>query len=89
VRAVAPVRDADGKVVALVSDGITTEAIHAQLLRQLPLLLTVLVSLLAVTLAGAVLVSRRLRRQTRGPDADAIARMFASTRRSCAPSARG
>ena len=78
VRAVAPARDAGGKVVALVSDGITTEAIHAQLLRQLPLLLTALVSLLAVALAGAVLVSRRLRRQTRGLDADAIARMFAS-----------
>ncbi|MDX6257743.1 MAG: two-component system, CitB family, sensor kinase [Frankiales bacterium] len=78
VRAVAPVRNADGKVVALVSDGITTEAIHAQLWRQLPILLTALGLLLAVAMAGAVLVSRRLRRQTRGLDADTIAKMVAS-----------
>jgi two-component system CitB family sensor kinase len=78
VRAVAPVRAPDGRVVALVSDGITTEALHAQLLRQLPLVLTALALLLAVALAGAALVSRRLRRQTRGLGADAIARMYAS-----------
>jgi two-component system, CitB family, sensor kinase len=78
VRAVAPVRNSAGRIVALVSDGITTEAIHAQLQRQLPLLLAALVLLLAVAIAGALLVSRRLRRQTRGLDADTIAKMFAS-----------
>jgi sensor histidine kinase regulating citrate/malate metabolism len=78
VRAVAPVRAADGTIVALVSDGITTQALHAQLFRQLPLLLVALGLLLAVALAGAVLVSRRLRRQTRGLDAEALARMLAS-----------
>jgi two-component system CitB family sensor kinase len=78
VRAVAPVRNADGKIVALVSDGITTEAIRARLFRQLPLLVAALVLLLASALAGAALVSRRLRRQTRGLDAEALARMFAS-----------
>jgi two-component system CitB family sensor kinase len=78
VRAVAPVRDASGSIVALVADGITTEAIQAQLEHQLPLLITVLVLLLAVALAGALLVSRRVRRQTRGVDAPTLARMFAS-----------
>jgi two-component system CitB family sensor kinase len=78
VRAVAPVRNAAGAIVALVSDGITTEAIRAQLQRQLPFLITALVLLLAVALSGAMLVSRRLRRQTRGIDADTLARMFAS-----------
>jgi two-component system CitB family sensor kinase len=40
--------------------------------------LTGLVLLFAVALAGALLVSRRLRRQTRGLDADTIGRMYAS-----------
>jgi two-component system CitB family sensor kinase len=78
VRAVAPVRDGRGRIVALVSDGITLEALHAQLQRQLPFLLIALLLLLAVALAGAALVSRRLRRQTRGYDAEALANMFAS-----------
>lgn len=78
VRAVAPVRDARGRVVALVSDGITTEALHEQLLRQLPFLIVASVVLLAVALLGAGLVSRRLRRQTRGADAQTLAELFAS-----------
>ena len=78
VRAVAPVRDARGRVVALVSDGITLEALHERVQRQLPFILGALAVLLAVALAGAVLVSRRLRRQTRGYDAETLVNMFAS-----------
>jgi two-component system CitB family sensor kinase len=78
VRAVAPVQDRTGRIVALVSDGITLEALHAQVQRQLPLILAALVLLFAVALAGAALVSRRLRRQTRGYDAETLANMFAS-----------
>jgi two-component system, CitB family, sensor kinase len=78
VRAVAPVRDARGRIVALVSDGITLEALHERLQRQLPFMLGALALLLAVALAGAALVSRRLRRQTRGYDAETLANMFAS-----------
>jgi two-component system CitB family sensor kinase len=78
VRAVAPVRAPSGRIVALVAVGVTTQAIRQQLLRQLPFLLTGLVLLFAVALAGALLVSRRLRRQTRGLDADTIGRMYAS-----------
>ena len=78
VRAVAPVVDGSGRIVALVSDGITLEALDAQVQRQLPFILTALVLLLAVALAGAALVSRRLRRQTRGYDAETLANVFAS-----------
>jgi len=78
IRAVAPVRDSAGRIVALVSVGITTEAIRAQLWQQLPAFVGALVLLLAVALAGASLVSRRLRRQTHGADADTLAKMFAA-----------
>ena len=78
VRAVAPVRDPAGRIVALVAVGITTESIHEQLLRQLPFMLATLALLLAVALLGSVLVGRRLRRQTRGADAETLASLFAS-----------
>src|SRR4051794_26368532 len=78
VRAVAPVRDGTGRIVALVAVGISTESIHEQLLRQLPFMLGALALLLAVALLGSVLVGRRLRRQTRGADADTLAQLFAS-----------
>jgi two-component system CitB family sensor kinase len=61
-----------------VSVGITTEALHEQLLRQLPFLIVVVVLLFVVALVGAGLVSRRLRRQTRGADAQTLAQLFAS-----------
>src|SRR4051794_2563759 len=78
VRAVAPVRDGTGRIVALVAVGISTESIHEQLLRQLPFMLAALALLLAIALLGSVLVGRRLRRQTRGADADTLAQVFAS-----------
>ena len=78
VRAVAPVRDASGRIVALVAVGVTTKAIRSELMRRLPFLLAGLALLLAVALAGALLVSRRLRRQTRGLDSDSISRMYSS-----------
>jgi len=78
VRAVAPVRGAGGRIVALVAVGITTESIHEQLLRQLPFMIAALLLLLVVALLGSVLVSRRLRHQTRGADAQTLAQLFAS-----------
>lgn len=75
VRATGPVVDADGEVVALVSAGITLDAIGADFARSLPGVLgTGLVTLLAGTV-GSWLISRRLRRQTRGLGAPALARM--------------
>lgn len=65
VRAVVPVRDGD-RVVALVSVGITLDAIAGQVRdRLVPLVLVALVTL-AVGMTGAYLVSRRLNRQTHG-----------------------
>lgn len=65
VRAVVPVRDGD-RVVALVSVGITLDAIAGQVRdRLVPLVLVALV-VLAVGMAGNYLVSRRLDRQTHG-----------------------
>lgn len=76
VRAVVPVLGADGQVVALVSIGVTTEAIQDQLLHRVPLLLGTLAVLIAVALTGALLVSRRLRRQTRGLDSASLSQMY-------------
>jgi two-component system, CitB family, sensor kinase len=78
VRAVTPVFGADGEVVALVSVGITTERIGAELARRLPLLLAAGGLALLVALAGALLVSRRLRRQTAGLAPDEVRRMYES-----------
>jgi sensor histidine kinase regulating citrate/malate metabolism len=76
VRAVAPIFGPDGRVVALVSVGITTEAISRELGRQLSALLVLLLLVFVVAFAGAMLVSRRLRRQTHGLGAAEITRMY-------------
>ncbi len=78
VRAVAPIRNAAGTVVALVSVGVTTDAIHTQFVAQLPVLLIGLLVALLTALVGATLVSRRLRRQTSGLDAKGLEELYAS-----------
>jgi two-component system, CitB family, sensor kinase len=78
IRAVAPVRNQAGVTVALVAVGVTTQAIHTQLMEQLPFLIGGFVLLLLIAWAGAALVSRRLRRQTSGLDRDALAQLYAS-----------
>lgn len=65
VRSVAPVIT-DGRVTALVSAGITTASVQRSLWPSLPPILLAGLAALAVGAAGALLVSRRLRRQTRG-----------------------
>ncbi|MDX3537008.1 SpoIIE family protein phosphatase [Streptomyces sp. MB09-01] len=66
VRAVVPVRNAEGVVVGLVGTGIEVENVSMVVEGQLPLLLGAAAGGLALGTAGAALVSRRLRRQTRG-----------------------
>lgn len=78
VRSVAPIRDATGTIVALVSVGVTVDAIHTQFVAQLPFLLIGLMVLLLTALAGAMLVSRRLRRQTSGLDPKGLEELYAS-----------
>ena len=75
VRATGPVRDRDGDVVALVSAGITLDAIGADFARSLPGVLGAGLVALAAGTGGSWLISRRLRRQTRGLGAPALARM--------------
>ena len=78
VRAVSPIRDAAGTVVALVSVGVTTDAIHTQFLAQLPVLVVGLAVALIASMLGAALVSRRLRRQTSGLDPKGLEELYAS-----------
>ncbi|MDH2424402.1 sensor histidine kinase [Sphaerisporangium sp. TRM90804] len=76
VRAVTPVRDAGGRVRALVSAGITIEKISAQLReRVVGAVLTGALGLSAGT-AGTYLVSARLRRQTHGMRSAELSRMY-------------
>ncbi|WP_089103533.1 SpoIIE family protein phosphatase [Streptomyces hyaluromycini] len=76
VQAVVPVRDANGKVVGLVSAGITTAHVGGRADQQLPLLLTAAAAALALATAGTALVSRRLLRQTHGLGPDEMTRMY-------------
>ncbi|MFJ3582660.1 SpoIIE family protein phosphatase [Streptomyces sp. NPDC090127] len=66
VRAVVPVRADDGAVVGLVSTGIEVENVGNAVEGQLPLLLGTAGGALLLSVGGAALVSRRLRRQTHG-----------------------
>jgi two-component system, CitB family, sensor kinase len=75
MRAVVPVYD-DDEVVALVAVGITLEQIQDALEDRLPPIAAAAAGLLALGLAGAVLVSRRLRRQTHGLGEEEITRMY-------------
>ncbi|MFJ3880428.1 SpoIIE family protein phosphatase [Streptomyces sp. NPDC090077] len=75
VRAVVPVRDARGTVVGLVATGIEVENVGDAVEGQLPLLLGSAAAALLLGTGGAALVSRRLRRQTRGLGAVEMARM--------------
>lgn len=74
-RAVAPVLD-EGRVVALVSVGITLERIDQQLRDDLPPILLAALGAVLVGGLGAWLISRRLRRQTHGMGAREITRMY-------------
>jgi sensor histidine kinase regulating citrate/malate metabolism len=75
MRAVVPVLD-HGRVVALVSVGITVTKIDRQLRQDLWLVLLAAIAVLAAGLTGAWLVSRRLLRQTHGMGEREITRMY-------------
>ncbi|MGZ4464124.1 MAG: PAS domain-containing protein, partial [Nocardioides sp.] len=76
MRAVVPVRDAAGKVVALVSVGITIQRIDRGLRDDVLLVGLAALAVLAVGLAGTWLVARRLRRATHGMGEQEITRMY-------------
>ncbi|MFI7587939.1 ATP-binding protein [Spongisporangium articulatum] len=75
VRAVVPVRDG-GRVVALVSVGVTTRAVGREVRREVPALLAAGGLTLVVAGAGVWLLSRRLRRQTHGMSPPELTRLF-------------
>ncbi|WP_024802153.1 sensor histidine kinase [Nocardia sp. BMG51109] len=65
IRAVTPVYD-DGRIVALVSAGVTRDRIADQVRRQLPLILGSAGAGLLLAVLGSALLRRRLLRQTHG-----------------------
>ncbi|MFJ3714598.1 SpoIIE family protein phosphatase [Streptomyces sp. NPDC090057] len=76
VQVVVPVKDKSGKVVGLVSAGITTAHVGGTADQQLPLLLAAAAAALALATAGTALVSRRLLRQTHGLGPYEMTRMY-------------
>ncbi|MEV8566178.1 SpoIIE family protein phosphatase [Streptomyces sp. NPDC051322] len=76
VQAVVPVFGRDGKVVGMVSAGITIERVSGVVTGQLPLLFGSAGGILLVTTGGTALVSRRLRRQTHGLGPTEMTRMY-------------
>ncbi|MFJ3492356.1 SpoIIE family protein phosphatase [Streptomyces sp. NPDC086091] len=76
VQAVVPVKAPDGRIVGLVSAGITTERVGGNADRQLPLVLITAAVGLVLATGGTALVSRRLLRQTHGLGPREMTRMY-------------
>ena len=75
VRAVVPVLDDDGEVVALVAAGVTVDSVSAALGQRLPLLVGGALATVALGALAAWLLSRHLRRVTRGLGAEELGRV--------------
>ncbi|MGI5380467.1 SpoIIE family protein phosphatase [Streptomyces sp. CA-251387] len=71
-----PVIDTDGKVIGLVSVGITIESVNEVVKRQLPMVVGAAAGVLALAAGGSALISRRLRRQTHGLGPAEMTRMY-------------
>ncbi|WP_265522621.1 ATP-binding protein [Oerskovia flava] len=76
VRAVLPVHDESGEVVALVSIGVLQSQIGQELLERVPALLGVAAAAIVVAALGSWVISRRLSRQTLGLGPVEITRMY-------------
>ncbi|MFF8371576.1 SpoIIE family protein phosphatase [Streptomyces lydicus] len=76
VQAVVPVFGSDGKVIGLVSAGITIKKVSGVVDDQFPLLFGAAAGVLVLALAGTALVGRRLRRQTHGLGPAEMTRMY-------------
>ncbi|WP_448005189.1 ATP-binding protein [Agromyces bauzanensis] len=77
VRAVVPIQDAAGDVVALVSAGITVSNTEVALGGRIATVIGAALAMIALGALGAWLVSRYLRRVTWGRGAEEMSRMFA------------
>ncbi|MEV7420647.1 SpoIIE family protein phosphatase [Streptomyces sp. NPDC089919] len=76
IQAIVPVTAPDGRVVALVSAGLTLKNVTGAFNHQLPLILLAIATGLALATTGTALISRRLRRQTHGLGPQEMARMY-------------
>ncbi|CAM5729157.1 Single cache domain-containing protein OS=Streptomyces antimycoticus OX=68175 GN=SSPO_050090 PE=4 SV=1 [Streptomyces antimycoticus] len=76
MQAVAPIFNGHHKVVGLVGAGITIQKVSGLANRQLPLLVGAVSASLVLATGGTALVSKRLRRQTRGLDPVEMTRMY-------------
>ena len=77
VRTIAPVKDADGTVRALVAAGVTVRTVDIAVSGRLPALLAIGVALLAGGSVASWLLGRYLRRVTRGWGPEQLAQLFA------------
>lgn len=75
MRAKVPIHGADGSVIGLVSVGFLTEELAAQLWHNVPDIITYLGVALLLGVAGALLLARRVKRQTLGLEPDEIGRL--------------
>ena len=77
VRAVVPVRDDDGRIVALVGVGVLTDTIGSEVAALLPGLIGLALAILAVGGGLSLVLARRLKRQTLGLEPHEIATLYA------------
>jgi sensor histidine kinase regulating citrate/malate metabolism len=76
IRAVAPVRNASGRIVGLVSAGILQQSLADRWRSQVPAIAAVSVAALAVAMVGVWAIRRRLLRQTHGLRPDELRVMY-------------
>lgn len=76
IRAIAPVHDASGRVVGLVSAGITQQTLAQRWRDQWPMIVGVGLGALALSLVGVWAIRRRLLRQTHGLRPDELRVMY-------------
>ncbi|AXJ10705.1 sensor histidine kinase [Arthrobacter sp. PM3] len=77
VRTIAPVKDADGKVRALVAAGVTVGTVDVAVSGRLPALLAISLGLLVGGSVASWLLGRYLRRVTRGWGPEELGQLFA------------
>ncbi len=77
VRTIAPVKDADGKVRALVAAGVTVRTVDVAVSGRLPALLAIALALLVGGSVASWLLGRYLRRVTRGWGPEELGQLFA------------
>ncbi|MEU6866702.1 SpoIIE family protein phosphatase [Streptomyces sp. NPDC046876] len=76
VVSVVPVKDAGGRVIAVVSSPVTVQNVQGMVNRQLPVVLGTAAAVLALSAGGTALVSRRLLRRTHGLGPAEMTRMY-------------